>query len=258
MMDTVSLYILWFVMGAVMGSFLNVCILRIPRGQSVVRPGSSCPHCEQPVRWFDNVPLLNFIWLKARCRSCGSRLSWRYPLVECLNGLGYLAVVAKFGFSMTALVYALFVSALLVVTMIDFEHLIIPDSIVLPGLVMGVFSSAFIVPVGWLGSLLGIVLGGGVFWILARLSPYLFGREGLGGGDIKLLAMIGAFLGWQAVVMIMFLASFAGAVVGVGLLAFRRIERGHYLPFGPFLSAAAVALLFFHRELLGIYENLFW
>ena len=257
-MDALILYILWFVVGTAMGSFLNVCIMRIPHGQSVVSPGSFCPQCKHPVRWFDNVPLLNFVWLKARCRSCGRRLSWRYPFVECLNGLGYLAVVAQFGFSMDALVYALFLSILLVVAMIDFDHLMIPDVISLPGIVIGFFASAFIVQVGWLGSLLGIVLGGGILWILAILSPYLFGKEGLGGGDIKLMAMIGAFLGWQAVVMILFLASFAGAVVGVGLMAFRRIERGQYLPFGPFLAAGAVALLFFHRELFRIYESLFW
>ncbi len=257
-MDTVSLYIVWFVVGVVIGSFLNVCILRIPRGQSVLRPGSFCPQCKQSVRWFDNVPLLNFVWLKARCRSCGSRLSWRYPLVECLNGLGYVAVVGKFGFGMSALVYALFVSALLVVMMIDFDHLIIPDVISLPGIVIGFFASAFIVPVGWFSALIGIVLGGGILWILAIASPYLFGKEGLGGGDIKLLAMIGAFLGWKDAVMILFLASFTGAVVGLGLLAFHRIERGQYLPFGTFLSVGAVALLLFRRELFGVYEGLFW
>ncbi len=159
---------------------------------------------------------------------------------------------------MNALVYALFLSALLVVTMIDCDHLMIPDVISLPGIVIGFFASAFILPVGWLDALIGIALGGGILWILAILSPYLFGKEGLGGGDIKLMAMIGAFLGWQAVVIILFLASFAGAVVGVSLMAFRRIERGQYLPFGPFLSAAAVALLFFRQELFGMYESLFW
>ena len=159
---------------------------------------------------------------------------------------------------MNALVYALFFSALLVVAVIDFDHLMIPDVISLPGIIIGFFASACIGPVGWLGSLIGIVLGGGILWILATISPYLFGKEGLGGGDMKLLAMIGAFLGWQDVVMVLFLASFAGAVTGLGLMAFRRIERGHYLPFGPFLSAGAVALMFFRRELFGIYEGLVW
>ncbi len=258
MMDVLSLYILWFVVGVVVGSFLNVCILRIPRGQSVVIPGSSCPQCKQPVRWFDNVPLLNFVWLKARCRWCGSRLSWRYPLVECLNGLGYLAVAGKFGFGMSAIVYALFLSALLVVTMIDFDHLMIPDVISLPGIVIGFVASTFIVPVGWHSSLIGIALGGGILWILAILSPYLFGKEGLGGGDIKCLAMIGAFLGWQNVLLTLFLASFAGAVVGVSLMAFRRIECGQYLPFGPFLATGAVVSLFCHRDIFGLYADMFW
>ncbi|MCY4612319.1 MAG: A24 family peptidase [Nitrospira sp.] len=257
MIEEPAFYILLFVAGLVMGSFLNVCILRIPGGQSVIRPGSHCPQCKASIRWFDNIPLLSFFWLRARCRWCGEKISWRYPLVECLNGAGYLGIVSTFGWSHSALVYALFLSMLLVVTMIDVDHFLIPDGISLPGLVIGFFASAFILPLGWAGSLLGIALGGGILWMLAAVSPYLFGKEGMGGGDIKLLAMIGAFLGWQHVCMTLFLASCAGAMVGIGLMAFRGMERGQYIPFGPFLALGAMTALFFYQELFDIYESMF-
>ncbi len=255
-MDVSGSYILLFVVGLVIGSFLNVCTLRIPHGESIIRPGFRCLQCKTPIFWFDNVPLLSFIFLRARCRWCGGKISWRYPLVECLNGISYLGIVYKFGWTRSALVYALFLSLLLVVTTIDLDHFVIPDVITLPGLVTGFFTAAFILPVGWTGSLLGIALGGGILWMLAAVSPYLFGKEGMGGGDIKLLAMIGAFLGWQHVCMTLFLASCTGAMVGIGLMAFRDMERGQYLPFAPFLAAGAVASLFFYRELLGMYENM--
>ncbi len=257
MMDALGLYILLFGVGLVIGSFLNVCILRVPLGQSVIWPGSHCPQCQMPIRWFDNIPLVNFLWLRARCRWCGEKISWRYPLVECLNGAGYLGIVYKFGWNRSALVYALLLSALLVVMMIDVDHLMIPDGISLPGMIIGFFASAFILPLGWVGSLLGMVLGGGILWMLAILSPYLFGKEGMGGGDIKLLAMIGTFLGWQNVLMTLFLASLVGAVVGMGLMAFRYMERGQYLPFGPFLVLGAVASMFFYQEMFGMYESMF-
>ncbi len=256
-MDVSSSYILLFVMGLVIGSFLNVCILRIPHGQSVIWPGSRCLLCKTPILWFDNIPLLSFIRLRAQCRWCGGKISWRYPLVEFLNGVGYLGIVYKFGWNRSALVYALFLSLLLVVTMIDFDHFVIPDVISLPGLVIGFFAAAFILPLGWAGSLLGMALGGGILWMLAAVSPYVFGKEGMGGGDIKLLAMIGAFLGWQHVCMTLFLASCAGAMVGIGLMAFRYMERGEYIPFGPFLSAGAMASLVFYQELFGMYESMF-
>ena len=257
MMDAPVSSILLFVVGLVIGSFLNVCILRIPHGQSVIWPGSRCPQCRTSIRWFDNVPLWSFFWLRARCRGCKGKISWRYPLVECLNGAGYLGIVYKFGWSRSALVYALLLSLLLVVTMIDVDHLVIPDVISLPGVAIGFFASAFILSLGWVGSLLGIALGGGVLWMLAAVSPYLFGKEGMGGGDVKLLAMIGAFLGWKHVCMTLFLASCAGAAVGVSLMAFRYMERGQYIPFGPFLASGAVASMFFYQELFGIYEDAF-
>lgn len=257
MMDSLWPYILVFVAGLAIGSFLNVCIVRVPRGQSVIWPGSCCPQCGAPIRWFDNVPLVNFLWLHARCRWCRGTIAWRYPLVEFLNGSGYLGIVWKFGFSMSAAVYALLLSALLVVMMIDFDHRMIPDVISLPGIMIGFVAAVFILPLGWAGSLVGMVVGGGVLWMLALLSPYLFGKEGMGGGDIKLLAMIGAFLGWQSVLMTLFLASLVGAAAGIGLMIFHRIERGQYIPFGPFLAVGAVVSMFFYQEMLNMYVGLF-
>ena len=177
--------------------------------------------------------------------------------MEFLNGVGYLGIVYKFGWNRSALVYALFLSLLLVVTMIDFDHFVIPDVISLSGSGHRFFAAAFILPLGWAGSLLGMALGGGILWMLAAVSPYVFGKEGMGGGDIKFLAMIGAFLGWEHVCMTLFLASCAGAMVGIGLMAFRYIERGQYLPFAPFLATAAVASLFCYQELFGMYEAMF-
>lgn len=247
-----------FITGLSVGSFLNVCILRVPRGQSVLWPGSSCPHCGTPIQWFDNVPLLNVVWLRARCRRCRGKISWRYPLVECANGLGYLGLAYQFGFSMKAAVYAWLLSALLVVAMIDFDHRMIPDVISLPGIVVGLVASTFVLPLGWVGSLVGMTLGGSVLWVLALLSPYLFGKEGMGGGDVKLLAMIGAFLGWQSVLMTLVLASMTGAVVGSSLMALRRMKRGEAMPFGPFLVGGAVVSMFFYQDVIDVYVALFW
>ena len=159
---------------------------------------------------------------------------------------------------MKAAVYALLLSALLVVAMIDFDHRMIPDVISLPGIVVGLVVSTFVLPLGWVGSLVGMTLGGSVLWVLALLSPYLFGKEGMGGGDIKLLAMIGAFLGWQSVLMTLVFASVTGAVVGSSLMALRRMKRGEAMPFGPFLVGGAVVSMFFYQDVIDVYVALLW
>ena len=258
MTSTEWLYLVVFAVGLVVGSFLNVCIVRIPKRLSIIRPRSHCVACEKAIPWYDNIPLLSFLLLRGRCRQCQARISTRYPLIELLNGLGYLAILSKFGMTLPAVPYAVFLSALLVVTWIDLDHLIIPDVISLPGIVIGFVCAATILPVGWLNSVIGIVLGGGILWVLAALSPHLFGKEGLGGGDIKFLAMVGAFLGWQPVLLTLFMASVMGSVIGVLLLLFKVIERGHYIPFGPFLAAGALVSLFFHREVMNWYFGMVW
>lgn len=258
MTDSWWLYLWVFPVGLVVGSFLNVCILRVPAGQSIISPRSQCPSCHQPIAWFDNIPIISYIWLGRRCRQCQAAISIRYPIIELINGLGYVGVVATFGWTLTAGVYAIFFSALLVVAWIDFDHLIIPDVISLPGIVIGLLAAATLLPIGFMNAIIGVVLGGGLLWALAILSPYMFGKEGLGGGDIKLLAMIGAFLGWQAVLLTLMLASVCGAVVGIALLAFKVMERGHYIPFGPFLVFGALVSLFFHDDLVQWYFQVMW
>ncbi len=175
-----------------------------------------------------------------------------------MNALGYVAVVTTFGWTLVAGVYAIFFSALLVVAWIDFDHLIIPDVISVPGIVIGLVAAATVLPIGLVNAIVGALLGGGILWALAILSPYVFGKEGLGGGDIKLLAMIGAFMGWQPVLLSLMVASVSGAVVGIALLVFKVMERGHYIPFGPFLVFGALVSLFFHADLMTWYFRTMW
>jgi len=241
--------------GALIGSFLNVCIYRLPARESLVRPGSRCPHCKTPIAWYDNVPILSYLWLQGRCRSCRAGIAWRYPLVEALNAAGYGFIVWRFGATVTALVYALLFSALIVVSCIDLDHMIVPDRITLPGIALGLAVGTFLLP-RWWDSIGGLLLGGGLLYFMAWISPYLFGKEGMGGGDIKLLAMIGAFLGWQQVLLTVIVGGLVGAVVGVALIGARVMPRGAYIPFGPFLSFGAVVAMLYGTELLAWYGAL--
>lgn len=242
--------------GAVVGSFLNVCIYRLPRHQSIVWPSSRCPSCRGRIAPADNIPILSFLWLRGRCRACGAPISLRYPLVEAANGFGYVWIVDHFGLDWSAVAYAVLFSALLVVTFIDFDHQIIPDRITLPGIPLGMVCAVTILPVGLLNSLLGVLLGGGLLWLMAWLSPYVFGKEGMGGGDIKLLAMIGAFLGWEPVLLTIMVGASVGAATGLSLIALKRLRRDQYLPFGPFLALGAVVAMFFFHDLKSWYTGL--
>ena len=242
-----------FCLGAIVGSFLNVCAHRLPRDQSIIWPSSHCPSCGKGIAWYDNVPILSYLILAGRCRQCRAAISWRYPLIEFSNALGYAVIVWWFGVGWDSAVYAALFSALLVITAIDIAHYIIPNVITLPGIVLGVVCAATVLPVGLVNSILGLLVGGGLLWVLAWLSPYLFGKEGMGGGDIKLLAMIGAFLGWKPTLLAVLVGAFVGSVVGVGLIALRVLRRDQYIPFGPFLALGAVVALFFHQDLIGWY-----
>ncbi|MGH7254790.1 MAG: prepilin peptidase [Nitrospirales bacterium] len=249
-------YVLTFVYGLLVGSFLNVCIHRLPRRESLWSPRSRCPACRTPIAVRDNIPLFSYLWLKGRCRSCQAPISPRYPLIEVANGLGWVLILWRFGFDWSSAVYALLFSALLAVSFIDLEHLIVPDLITLPGIVLGFLCAATVLPVGWIDSMLGILVGGGLLWGLAWISPYVFGKEGMGGGDIKLLAMIGAFLGWQPTLLTVMVGAVLGSVVGISLIAAKVMQRDQYLPFGPFLALGALFSLFFHHELLDWYFGL--
>ncbi|MEW6682424.1 MAG: A24 family peptidase [Nitrospirota bacterium] len=244
------------VLGALIGSFLNVCIHRLPRGESIVRPGSRCPECTTPIHPLDNIPIVSFLWLRGRCRSCGARIAIRYPAVEALNAAGYILIWYRFGPTPDAAVYAVFYSALLIVTFIDWDHQIIPNRITLPGIAIGLLSAATVLAGGFVDALLGAVLGGGLLYAVAVGSEWLLKKEGMGLGDVKLLAMIGAFLGWKAVLLTVFVGSLSGSVIGLILMATRVKQRGDPIPFGPFLVLGAMAALFAGPELIGWYLRL--
>jgi leader peptidase (prepilin peptidase)/N-methyltransferase len=251
-----SLYLVVGTLGALIGSFLNVCIFRLPRGESIVWPGSHCPSCARSIDFYDNIPLLSYLWLGGRCRACRAPISIRYPLVEATNALGYLAILFTFGPSWTAALYALLFSALVVVAGTDLTHKMIPNVITIPGMVVGFLGAMTVLPVGVINSVLGFTLGGGILWLLAWLSPYLFGKEGMGGGDIKLLAMIGAFLGWKPALLTIMIGSLTGSVIGISMIALGIIKRDDYIPFGPFLVLGALLSMFFAQPLLDWYQGL--
>jgi leader peptidase (prepilin peptidase)/N-methyltransferase len=249
-------YVVAFVCGAAIGSFLNVCIHRLPRHESVVWPGSHCPACNHPIAFYDNIPLLSYLWLNGQCRACRIRIPFRYPIVELANGTGYALILWEFGPGAPALVYAVLFSALLVITYIDLSHQIIPNVITLPGITLGLLCAATILPVGRLDSVLGALLGYGIPWGLANAYLLLRGRQGMGLGDAKLLAMIGAFLGWKPMLLTVMVGAGVGSVVGLVLIALKRVRRDQYLPFGPFLALGAIVSLFFHQVVLSWYLGL--
>ena len=251
-----QLFLIAGLFGALIGSFLNVCIYRLPRQESIVWPGSHCPSCSKPIAWYDNVPILGYLMLAGRCRVCSVSIPLHYPLVEALNAAGYLAVLWYFGPTIEAAVYAVLLSALLVMAGTDLSHKIIPNAVTYPGMILGLVSGALLLPLGFLNSLIGLLVGGGILWLLAWASPYLFGKEGMGGGDIKLLAMIGAFLGWKLALMTIMIGSLVGSVVGVSLLAAKIITREEYIPFGPFLVLGAIVSMFFGMPILEWYQGL--
>jgi leader peptidase (prepilin peptidase) / N-methyltransferase len=245
-----------FILGAVVGSFLNVCICRLPRDESVVSPPSHCPHCNYRIRWYDNIPLVSYVLLGGKCRGCQTKISLQYPLVELLNGLLSLALFLRFGPTLDFGVYFLFCSALVVITFIDIEHQIIPDEISLSGIVIGFICSFFLKEQSWLNSLLGILLGGGSLLFVAYVYQWMTGKEGMGGGDIKLLAMMGAFLGWKSIPFIVFASSLIGSVVGVSIMLIQKKDTKLAIPFGPYLAFGALLYIFFGQRLIDWYLKL--
>jgi leader peptidase (prepilin peptidase)/N-methyltransferase len=256
MMADAFWYVAAVAFGALIGSFLNVCIYRLPRGESIVWPGSHCPACAEAIAWHDNIPVMSYLWLLGRCRACRAPISMRYPIVEAANAIGYVAILATFGVSWTTVLYCILFSALLVVTGTDLTHKIIPNVVTVPGILVGLFGAATVLPVGPVNALLGVAVGGGILWALAWASPYLFGKEGMGGGDIKLLAMIGAFLGWKPALLTILIGSLTGSVIGISLIALKFMKRDEYSPFGPFLVLGAIVSMFFSQPLLDWYQRL--
>lgn len=262
------LYAVSFVFGTVLGSFLNVCIYRIPREESIVFPPSHCPDCGHKIRFYHNIPVVSYLFLGGKCADCNSSISPLYPIIELLSGALLLLTVYMFGLSLKTLFYIIFIYALLVITFIDLEHMIIPNVISFPGIVVGIIFNALItdwqysreliegasiglgsffallyeVPI--LDSVFGAVLGGGVLLLIAFLYQVIRKREGMGMGDVKLLAMIGAFIGVQGVIFVIFLSSILGTIVGVSVMLYQKGDLRYALPFGPFLSFAAVFYVF--------------
>lgn len=239
MNPTWTIPLLAVVWGACVGSFLNVCIFRLPRGESLVWPGSRCTACGRALSWFDNVPILSWIAIRGRCRTCGAPISVMYPAVEIVTAATFVFTYLLYGLTPLGVVRAAFASALIVLFVTDLQHKILPNVITLPGIVIGFACSVFLPP-GWRDSLIGIAVGGGVLFAIAETYYRVRGQEGLGMGDVKLLAMIGAFLGWKLVILTLVLASFAGSVAGVALIASGRGSMKYALPFGTFLAIGAV------------------
>lgn len=233
-----------FIFGAAIGSFLNVCIFRIPAKESIVKPLSQCPRCHHPIRIYDNIPIVSFIILRAKCRDCGEKISWQYPLVELITGLLALLLFMKSGLTLDFLVFFIFIAVLIVISFIDLNHQIIPDIISLPGIPVFFLAAVFIVKVPWHEALIGLLVGGGLLFAIAFVYEWIAKREGMGGGDIKLLAMIGGFLGWKSLIFVLLFSSFAGALVGIAVMIVKKQDMKYAVPFGPFLSAAAVTYLF--------------
>ena len=233
-----------FIFGAVVGSFLNVCIFRLPAETSIVKPRSQCPHCHHPIRFYDNIPIISFIVLRGKCRDCDGKISWRYPLVELITAVLSLLLFLQFGLTLRFLIFFIFTAVLIVITFIDLDHQIIPDVLTLPGIPIFFLLAIFVVKIPWLEALIGLLIGGGVLFAIAFVYELLTKREGMGGGDIKLLAMIGGFLGWKSLIFILLFSSFSGAIAGITAMIIKKQDMKYAVPFGPFLSAAAVAYLF--------------
>jgi leader peptidase (prepilin peptidase)/N-methyltransferase len=257
-----TLHFIAFLFGALVGSFLNVCIGRIPNGESIVTPPSHCPRCKTPIAFYDNIPLLSFLLLRGRCRGCRERISPRYFAVELLMALFAVTLWHWFGPSFSFFVGFVFVAALIVISFIDLDVRIVPDVISLPGIILGLVFSVVgyfffrdgsgVIP-SPLSSLIGIFTGGGFLLATAWAYEKFTGVEGMGGGDVKLLAMIGAFLGWPSIPVTLFIASLLGSVVGIACMAITGAGRRLALPFAPFLCSGALLYLYFGNEIIEFY-----
>ena len=250
-MPTTLGYVVAFVLGSSAASFANVCIHRLPLRQSVVYPASRCTSCQHPLRPWHNLPIVSFAALRGRCAFCQEPISWRYPLVESLGGLLYLVGYHQLGLSVHAFAYALLVTALLIVAFIDLAHLIIPDAVTLPGIVAGAAIALLPSSIGFANAVAGACLGGGIFFLIALAYP-----AGMGGGDVKLIAMIGAFVGWQAVLVAIILSAFCGALIGLTLILLGLRGRRDPVPFGPFLAIGGITAMLWGEALLAWYGRL--
>jgi leader peptidase (prepilin peptidase) / N-methyltransferase len=234
------LTVLFLILGLVVGSFLNVCIYRLPRRESINWPGSHCTSCNRPLAWFENLPLVSWLALRGRCRSCKAAVSPIYPIVEATTGVVFVAALWLYGVTPLLAVRLLFACAMIVLFAIDLRHHLLPNVITVPGIVVG-FAASLWLPPGWRSSLIGLAVGGGVLFAIGEVYYRTRGVEGMGMGDVKMLAMIGAFLGWPLMLLTLILASFVGALAGALMMVSGRGGMKAALPFGTFLALGALA-----------------
>lgn len=249
------IYVLIFILGSIFGSFLNVCIYRIPRGESIIKPNSHCPKCGHILSWYENIPILSFIILAGRCKSCKKGISYIYPLVEIMTASLAVVIFINFSITLKSVIFFVLFSSLIVATFIDFQRHEIPDTVTLPGIGIGLILS-FLYPsllskteplASFFDSLLGVVVGGGSLYLMGFFGEIVFKKEAMGGGDIKLLSMIGSFLGWRIALLTFFIAPFFGSITGLIL----KIRKGkEIIPYGPYLSLAALISLLWGENII--------
>lgn len=244
--------------GVSIGSFLNVLIYRLPRKMPLILERSICPHCQNKLKWYHNLPLVAFVFLRGKCAFCQKRISWRYPFVELLNGLFYLYFYWQFGLSYEFFVFCFLASALLAIFFIDIDFQIIPDAITLPGIVLGLAVSWLPGGIGILNAFIGLLVGGGSLYLIALLGDWIFKKESMGGGDIKMTAMLGTFLGWKQILFIFICSSLIGLVVSIILMIFsKKVRESRIVPFGPFLALAAAISMLYGNQIIEYYVNNF-
>ncbi len=245
-----------FIFGLMIGSFLNVCIYRIPKGESIAYPPSHCYSCGRQLKAFELIPALSYVSLRGKCRGCGSKISIRYPIIEILTGLIFMLLHRRLGFNLDFYLYGVLACILIVVALIDIDHLIIPDGLVLAGLAVGVlyrllgFAEASGAK-GMVDGIIGLLVGGGIFLLLALIS-----NGGMGGGDIKLMAMLGLWFGWRNILFISLIAFIIGSIISIVLLIFKLKSRKDFIPFGPFIVLAVFICLLLQQEIIGWYLQL--
>lgn len=243
-------------LGLIVGSYLNVLVHRLPSGKSTIWPRSRCPFCSGPIKARDNIPLLSFFLLKGRCRHCRAPISWRYPFIEGFTAAAFVTCVLRFGLTAETLIAILFVSIMVLLAAIDMEHFLLPDSVTLPGLLVGLALRAWHPHTYFLDALVGALVGAGLLILLINFWYWLRNEEGMGLGDVNMLALIGAFLGWQGVLTTLFVAALTGAATGIALLLAGRVGLRSKLPFGVFLALGALLSLYFGDLFLNYYNLL--
>lgn len=244
------------IIGLVIGSYLNVLVHRLPRGKSTVLPRSRCPYCQGAIRARDNVPILSFLLLRGRCRHCRAPISWRYPLIEALTALLFVASFRQFGLHLELVAALVFCCLMVLLAAIDVEHFLLPDRLTLGGIVVGLAFQVWLPQPGLVAAIIGTLIGAGILILVINFWYWLRGEEGMGIGDVNMLAAIGAFLGWSGVLTTLVLATASGALVGLAMMIAGRLGLQSRLPFGFFLALGAVLSLFFGEDLIAVYRGM--